>query len=114
MELQFTEQTEAGEMIEVTIKGEAENQAELKLLAIQSLISGMDLKHDFDGDYEKFHRAVEQLLLSVTDIIGYEHYYWENTPNEEKSYNEFDELVVSKKAKIALLEQIVKNMKDNL
>lgn len=110
----MTEHTEEEKTIEISVKGEAESQGELKVLGIQSLLSSVDFKDDFEGDHEEFNQVVEQLLLSVTDIIGYEHYYWEQTPDEEKSYNEYDELVVSKKAKIELLEQIVKSMKANV
>ena len=48
------------------------------------------------------------------DIIGFEYYYWMHVPSEETSYNQYDELEVTMKAKIDLLEQIVREMKAKL
>lgn len=115
MQLQFTKQTEAEETIEITIKGEAEEQGELKGKAIKSLLNSIDPKLDFnEDDFLALQGFVEEMLIAAVDVIGYESYYWENVPDNEKSYNEYDELMVSKKAKIDLLEQIVRDMKARL
>lgn len=99
---------ENGLELEVSIKG---NGKDLKKQAINFLISGMDLKHDFNEDYNSFHEFVEDLLLQVADVIGYEYYYWNEIPEEEVSYNEYDELIVPDKVRIELLERIISDMK---
>ncbi|MEQ2464705.1 hypothetical protein WMO63_03360 [Niallia sp. CLA-SR-H024] len=57
------------------------------------------MKHACNEDHEKFNKYIETLLLSVADIVGYEHYYWEQVPESEKKYNEYDKLEVSREEK---------------
>lgn len=102
---------ENGLELEVTIKG---NGNDLKKQAINFLISDMDLKHDFNEDRSLFDKFVEDLLLQAADVVGYEHYYWNEIPREEATYNEYDELIVSDKVKIELLEDIISDMKKRL
>jgi len=97
--------------IEVNIKENGITDTELKIKAIEHLMSTLDLKNDFDGDGNRFNKAVERLLLSAADIIGYESYYWGHVPKEETKYNAYEELVVSQKSKIDLLEVLVKSLK---
>lgn len=97
--------------VEVTIKGNAENSTELRKKAIEFLISTFDLKHDFNSEHEKFNQFTEEILLATTDLIGYESYYWDHLAESETSYNEYEELIVSKKGKIEFLEMLVKDMK---
>ena len=99
---------ENGLELEVTIKG---NGNDLKKQAINFLISDMDLKHDFKEEHNSFNKFVEDLLLQAADVVGYEYYYWNEVPKDEVTYNEYDELVVSDKVKIELLEKIISDMK---
>mgnify|MGYP006393969851 CR=1 FL=1 len=97
---------------EVKINGNADNTVDLRLSAIKHILNSFDVKNDFDGDYQKLNHVVEETILSAVDVIGFEHFYWDNLPKEEKHYNEGDELVVSKSGKLQLLELITKDMKD--
>lgn len=65
-------------------------------------------------NYQGVQDFVEEILIATVDVIGYEFYYWEQVPDTEKSYNEYDELEITKKAKIDFLEQVVRNMKAKL
>jgi hypothetical protein len=95
---------------EITITGHQEDDTELIVNGIQKLMSRIDVKHACNDDYEKFNKYVETLLFSVADIVGYEHYYWEQVPDSEKSYNEFDEMQVSRSEKVKLLKLMVNNL----
>ena len=103
---------DGGMELKITIEGDIEDSIELQTKATKFLIRDFDLKRDFNGDSNDYNDFIEDLLLTVADTIGYESYYW-NLPEEDKSYNEYEELVVSKKAKINLLEIIVNSMKQN-
>ncbi|MRG85260.1 hypothetical protein GH754_02840 [Salinibacillus xinjiangensis] len=46
--------------------------------------------------------------ITAAFMVGYEHYYLEFTADEDKQINEYEELVVSDKAKLELLELFVK------
>jgi hypothetical protein len=94
----------------ITITGHQEDDTELIINGIQKLMSRIDVKHACNEDYEKFNKYIEDLLFSVADIVGYEHYYWEQVPESEKTYNEFDEMQVSKSEKIKLLKLMVNNL----
>ncbi|MED1601764.1 hypothetical protein [Alkalihalophilus marmarensis] len=95
---------------EVTIVGKQENDTDLIIKGIQKLMSQIDVKHACNEDHERFNKYIETLLLSVADIVGYEHYYWEQVPDSEKKYNEYDELEVSREEKIKLLKIMVENL----
>lgn len=98
---------------EVTISGKSEDDTELIIQGIKKLMSHIDVKHACNEDHEKFNKYIETLLLSVADIVGYEHYYWEQVPESEKKYNEYDELdelEVSREEKIKLLKIMVENL----
>ncbi|WP_147534506.1 hypothetical protein [Bacillus marasmi] len=95
---------------EITISGKSEDDTELIIQGIKKLMSHIDVKHACNEDHEKFNHYIETLLLSVADIVGYEHYYWEQVPDSEKKYNEFDELEVSREEKIKLLKIMVENL----
>ncbi|MER2005956.1 MAG: hypothetical protein ABS939_00770 [Psychrobacillus sp.] len=97
---------------EVNIKGDTNNTVELRLKAIKHILKSFDIKNDFNGDHEKLNQVIEETLLAAVDVIGYEHFYWDNLPKEEKYYNDHDELVVSKAGKLQLLELIMKDMKN--
>lgn len=101
--------------IEISIKGNVESRAELKEKAIKSLLNGLDPKIDFkDGSYQEVQDFVENVLIATVDVLGYQHYYWDQVSDNETSYNEYDELEVTKKAKIEYLEQVVRDMKAKL
>lgn len=99
-----------GAKTEITITGEQENNTELIIHAIKTLMEEIDLKHAAGGDHLTFNNYVETLLLSVADIVGYESYYFEQVPDSEKSYNDSDELVVSRSEKVKLLKQLVESL----
>ena len=82
--------------------------------AIKSLFNEIDTKIDFNSDNQLLENFVEEILIAAVDIIGFEYYYWMHVPSEETSYNQYDELEVTMKAKIDLLEQIVREMKAKL
>jgi hypothetical protein len=95
---------------EITITGPQEDDTDLIINGIKKLMSRIDVKHACNEDYDRFNTYIETLLLSVADIVGYEHYYWEKVPESERSYNEFDEMQVSKSEKIKLLKQMVNKL----
>jgi len=95
---------------EVIITGKIEDDTELIIQGIRKLMSHIDLKHACNEDYERFNQYIETLLLSVADIVGYESYYWEQVPDSEKKYNEYDELEVSRGEKIKLLKIMVESL----
>ncbi|WP_366161231.1 hypothetical protein ABXS71_20590 [Bacillus infantis] len=94
---------------EVTIVGK-ENDTDLIIKGIQKLMSQIDVKHACNEDHERFNKYIDTLLLSVADIVGYEHYYWEQIPESQKKYNEYDELEVSREEKVKLLKIIIENL----
>ena len=96
---------------EITIAGKQGDNTELIIQGIKKLMSQIDLKHACNEDQERFNHYIETLLLSVADIVGYEHYYWDQVPASKKTYNEEDELEVSRDEKIKLLKIIVENIK---
>ncbi|WP_163537373.1 hypothetical protein [Gracilibacillus sp. YIM 98692] len=100
--------------LEVAIKGDEKNKAELKAKAIEFLMDCFDVKQDLDEDVSQLDKLVERFLFSAIDMVGYNHYYWGVTSDEDKQYNEYDELVVSNKAKIELLELYIASMKEKL
>lgn len=105
---------EDGTEVQVTIKQEDNTtQRDSILKAINLLMDSIDLKNTCNADYNVFEHTVEEILYKAADIIGYEHYYWEHVPESETHYVRED-LVVSKKAKVDLLKQIVADMEKKI
>ena len=94
--------------INITIEGSQDNN-KLIVGAIKSLLSSLDIKDVYDGDYERLQGDFEELLYALVDVMGYQHYYW-NLPDSDTSYNEFDELIVSNNVKLAYLKELINQM----
>ncbi|MFS0751738.1 hypothetical protein [Oceanobacillus sp. 1P07AA] len=98
--------------LEITIKSEdGIGDNNLKLATIKSLVMNSDLKIDFKEDYNEFEKFIEEVILTATDLEGYEHFYSIGTTEFEKTYNDYDELIISNKARVQYLEFIVDRLK---
>ena len=98
--------------LNVKINGNANNSIDLRVEAVKHILNSFDLKNDFNGEHEKLNQVIEEIILAAVDVIGFEHFYWEHLPKEDKYYNEDDELIVSRSGKLQLLELILKEMMD--
>jgi|SRR5690625_157156 len=97
-------------LIEVSVKGNADNEGELIVEAAKYLMSHIDVKHVCDEDHNKFNQYIDELLISIADVVGYDHYYSTQVPESELKYNENDEIEVSRKEKIKLLKMLVDDL----
>lgn len=97
-------------LIEVSVKGNADNEGELIVEAAKYLMSHIDVKHVCNEDRNKFNEYIDELLMSIADVVGYEHYYWAHVPESELKYNENDEMKVSRREKIKLLTMLVDDL----
>lgn len=109
-QIKISEYLNSGNSPEIIISGKQKDNSELVMQAIQTLMSQIDVKHFCNEDFNRFNEYIDRLLISVTDIVGYEHHYWEQVPDSGKTYSDFDELELVREEKIKLLKEIVNNL----
>ena len=97
--------------VSVIVEGNSEDNRDLVIQGILTLISTLDYKHTYDTDDALYNQDFEKLLFAVVDNRGYQDYYW-SLPKEETHYNKEDELVIDKKAKINYLKMIIEDLEE--
>lgn len=96
-------------LITTEVQGEAENQLDLQLAGIKQLIEHIEYDEE---EQDVFDSAMEKILFSVADKIGFNGWYM-HVPESEKSKNELDEIEVSPKAKVDVLIRFLEQVRHN-